>query len=100
MHHMIRKMNSARASGFTLIELLVVIAIIAILAAILLPLLGKAHRKSLRVQDIDNMRQATQGSMVYAGDFQDWFPILSLGAANPGGSPALPKHSVNNRTIN
>lgn len=97
---MIRKMNSARASGFTLIELLVVIAIIAILAAILLPLLARAHRKGLRVQDIDNMREASQGSILYAGDFQDWFPILSLGAADPAGGGGGAVKSVNGHVVN
>jgi prepilin-type N-terminal cleavage/methylation domain-containing protein len=81
---MIRKTNSTRSSGFTLIELLVVIAIIAILAAILLPLLAKAHRKGLRVQDINNLRQQAQGSFIYATDFADWFPIMKIGAGNPG----------------
>ena len=76
------KKNSRSASGFTLIELLVVIAIIAILAAILLPLLSKARRKSLRAVDISNMRQYAQGAFMYAGDFGDWYPVVTLGGAN------------------
>jgi prepilin-type N-terminal cleavage/methylation domain-containing protein len=78
------KMKSGRASGFTLIELLIVIAIIAILAAILLPTLSKAHRKGLRAQDINNLRQQAQGCFMYATDFNDWYPILKIGAGNPG----------------
>src|SRR5215469_13587136 len=81
----------SRYHGFTLIELLVVIAIIAILAAILLPVLGKAHRKSLRTIDINNMKQLAAGSFMYASDFNDWFPICTLGAGNSGtgGHPSV-----------
>jgi prepilin-type N-terminal cleavage/methylation domain-containing protein len=79
--------HRGRSGGFTLIELLVVIAIIAILAAILLPVLAQAHRKSLRTIDINNLKEIAAGSFMYAGDFNDWYPICTLGAGNtPAGT--------------
>lgn len=77
-----RKTNSGRVTAFTLIELLIVIAIIAILAAMLVPVLAKARRQAQRVICVNNIRQIYVGSTMYASDFQDWYPICTVGNAN------------------
>lgn len=62
----------ARKSAFTLIELLVVIAIIAILAAVLLPVLAAAKGRALQAQCINNTKEMQTGWELYAGDCQDY----------------------------
>lgn len=60
--------------AFTLIELLVVIAIIAILAAILLPVLATAKNRAYAVIDIDNCKQAMTGMTMYCNDNNNAMP--------------------------
>jgi prepilin-type N-terminal cleavage/methylation domain-containing protein len=69
--------------GFTLIELLVVIAIIAMLAALLLPVLSQAGGRAKRVQCVNNLREAGIAFHVFANDHGK-FPMAV--PANSGGS--------------
>jgi prepilin-type N-terminal cleavage/methylation domain-containing protein len=63
---------SARRRGFTLLELLTVIATIATLAALLLPVLGKAKTKAQGTKCMSNLRQLGIAWELYASENGGW----------------------------
>jgi len=97
-----RGATSPARPAFTLIELLVVIAVIALLMAILLPVLGRVRKQARALRCQANLRQWGQILAVYAHDNEGRFPTdiagssgiwLLRGAIITGEDPNAPEDS-------
>jgi prepilin-type N-terminal cleavage/methylation domain-containing protein/prepilin-type processing-associated H-X9-DG protein len=67
--------------GFTLIELLLVVAVIAILAALLLPVLASAKAQAARTQCLSNQKQLAVAWALYTGDNREAFVLNGFDTA-------------------
>ena len=64
-----------RRRAFTLVELLVVVGVIALLIAMLLPVLSRARRAANNAACLSNLRQVHQSFHLYALDHRDAVPL-------------------------
>ncbi|MCK6470209.1 MAG: type II secretion system GspH family protein [Planctomycetes bacterium] len=76
-----------RLRGFTLVEMLVVIGILALLAALLLPVLGRARAEGRRTACKSNLRQVYQAMQMYTNEHHGVYPAL---APRPSLDDSLP----------
>ena len=68
------RVRSASVPGFTLVELLVVIGIIAVLVAVLVPVVGAARRASQKAACLSNLKQVGAAIAAYATDGDGYIP--------------------------
>jgi prepilin-type N-terminal cleavage/methylation domain-containing protein len=79
-----------RRSGFSLVELLTVIAIIAILAAIIFPVMGAVKRRAQENQCMTNLHQIALGVQLFKNDNRVYPRILGSEVRNIAGDPWHP----------
>ena len=69
--------SGSRSPAFTLIELLTVIAIIGILAAILIPTVGKVRESARKTQCLSNLRQWGNAARLFSNDHKGFIALYN-----------------------
>lgn len=69
--------------AFTLVEMLVVIAVIAILAALLLPVIGRAKESAHATACLSNLHQVGIALQIYVSDNNNKMPVMRDVSTDP-----------------
>jgi prepilin-type N-terminal cleavage/methylation domain-containing protein/prepilin-type processing-associated H-X9-DG protein len=93
-HFALAGAGGRRSASFTLIELLVVLAIVAVLAGVLLPVIGRTKEHGRAAACLSNLRQVGLALQLYVQDNDNRLPVmydaLFGSSAPPGASrPAI-----------
>jgi prepilin-type N-terminal cleavage/methylation domain-containing protein len=87
---LVRALQAGTSSAFTLIELLVVIAIIAILAAMLLPVLSRAKERGRTAVCLSNLHQLGIALQIYVDENRNHLPVMYDRSTNSAATNQLP----------
>jgi prepilin-type N-terminal cleavage/methylation domain-containing protein/prepilin-type processing-associated H-X9-DG protein len=71
-----------RRAGFTLIEFLVVVTVLAILAALIMPVLAQSREKGRQAVCMSNLRQVGLATLAYVEDYDETFPPYLVGISS------------------
>ncbi len=73
-HYMPGACRRTMGRGFTMVELLVCMAIVAVLAAIVLPVVARARESARKTMCLSNLRQISVAFESYVADYDECFP--------------------------
>ena len=82
----VRRQGTGQARGFTLVEMLVVVAVLAMLSALLLPVLARARSAGRRTVCKSNLSQLGKAVQMYVTDHGFLYPVV---APRPTLAPAM-----------
>jgi prepilin-type processing-associated H-X9-DG protein len=85
-----RRRQTGSARAFTLTELLVVMGVTAMLAAVLLSASFTTQERVLRAECASNLKQIGVGMAIYAGENNDYVPLISWKNCPPTVNSGLP----------
>jgi type II secretory pathway pseudopilin PulG len=75
--------QNRRDRALTLLEVLVIIAILFVLAAMLLPILAAAQRRSAKINCVSNLKQVNLSFRIWEGDNNNKYP-MAVSVTNGG----------------